>query len=110
MNYARLGSHWILRLHSNSLSCLSSVDLSALRPLRRWFVTVLLLLPANAFLTPGVTVAEISTERYELPEVDLTTIGNEVALDYFFPPVPARIVTTRFDLTFQTDTPGGFDA
>jgi hypothetical protein len=51
------------------------------------------------------------TERYDLPDIDLSTIGNELVLDYLFPAIPAEIVRTRFNLTFETETPGGsFDA
>jgi hypothetical protein len=53
---------------------------------------------------------EIRTVRYDLPEIDLSLVGNEVVLDYFFPPLPAQIVTTRFDLTFESESPDGFDA
>jgi hypothetical protein len=69
---------------------------------------------ATMFLTASIASAQSpSTEtlRYDLPDGDLGAFGLEIALDYLFPPIPARIVNTRFELTFETETPlGSFDA
>jgi hypothetical protein len=66
-----------------------------------------LLSPACA---SGQSLPPIETLRYDLPDGNLGIFGAEIVLDYFFPPVPARIVNTRFDLTFETETPlGSFD-
>jgi hypothetical protein len=63
--------------------------------------------PADALGQPPV----VRTERLDLPGGDLGLVGLELVLDYFVPPVPARVVNTRFDLTFETETPAGsFDA
>jgi hypothetical protein len=53
---------------------------------------------------------EVNTLRYDLPGLDLGTVGNELTLDYAFPPVAADIVSTRFSLTFESDALAGFDA
>jgi hypothetical protein len=73
--------------------------------LSRGLVAVLL-----AALPTAVGAQQIQTERFDLPAFDLATVGNEVYLDFFFPPLPARIIETRFELTFETEMPGGFDA
>jgi hypothetical protein len=82
---------------------------------RPWLPAAFALLALPAAVTHSNTACAqapvIRTERYDLPDADLSAFGNELVFDYFFPPLPAEIVKTRFLLTFETQTPGGsFDA
>lgn len=72
-------------------------------------LTAVMLGPAIA---PYIASAQDArTERYDLLGLDLSILGNEIVLDYFFPAVPAEIVETRFELTFEVDDAGApFDA
>jgi hypothetical protein len=68
---------------------------------------------AIALISAGAVPAHaqaVQTARYDFPGSELSTAGNELYLDYLFPPLPAEIVKTRFHLTYEVDDAAGFDA
>lgn len=74
----------------------------------RLAVAMLAFIALAMVVAPSASRAEIRTERYDLPGLDLSILGNELVLDYFFPAIETEVVATRFQLTFETGD--AFDA